>query len=691
MNNNLIKTIKAEYIKKRKAKLSLLAILIGATVPVITLLNAVYENRDNYSRYIENYYLEAITINLSPYASFLLPLFLIIAASKISQIDHKNSGWQLMETLPTSKFAIFFSKYLVLLQLSLLSIIAYMLICLLLAWIRSIFFLPSDSYLMALPVIEIIKLTVAILFGTLAISAIQHVFSVLIKSFVWPILIGFVSLLATMFTTFNFGFVAYANPYNFLMELAKYPSVSDVGNWFTYIHYLSVVYSIIILYVGYNWYQYKRPKTAFFKTTKRTVVLLLVIISGSLLAFYIVKPKVQNSHNRTVITGKVVNKGYYTNNRILILERFTNDTITKIDIGKNGTFKKVITDSVHAGDYLVRLDDYSLTDLFFGQNDSIHLQLNFSTEFKPKVIISGTRITENLSNQVFQNNYPSYKRRLMDNDWLLDHDWYMEEITKLWQESVADVKYQRSIDNFESRNDFKKRAQKLISLQYLNDWNDYKEKLNFLHPQTDFEPTSDILALENTIQDDDITLINDYRYVDYVQQKLIADDHREVSQDMKILEAITKINPGRFKNNLIFGALSKMMTETDDIAYRDSIVSAYQYQIENSAYRNILNSKRLRLNKFGKGSPAHNFKAVGVDNELVTLGNFKGKFLVIDVWASWCAPCKMEDPYFEKKALQFKDNNVQFASINVDDNEVNWKMAIANKGKSIIQLKSEKL
>lgn len=56
----------------------------------------------------------------------------------------------------------------------------------------------------------------------------------------------------------------------------------------------------------------------------------------------------------------------------------------------------------------------------------------------------------------------------------------------------------------------------------------------------------------------------------------------------------------------------------------------------------------------------------------------KGKMTYIDVWATWCGPCKQEIPYLAKLVEKYKDNaKVQFVSISIDENVDAWKKMIA--------------
>ncbi|WP_431216944.1 TlpA family protein disulfide reductase [Puia sp. P3] len=60
----------------------------------------------------------------------------------------------------------------------------------------------------------------------------------------------------------------------------------------------------------------------------------------------------------------------------------------------------------------------------------------------------------------------------------------------------------------------------------------------------------------------------------------------------------------------------------------------------------------------------------------VSLGCLKGKYVVLDFWASWCGQCMYEAPYIEKLETVFKGKNIEFVSISCDEQIPNWKNAI---------------
>ena len=63
-----------------------------------------------------------------------------------------------------------------------------------------------------------------------------------------------------------------------------------------------------------------------------------------------------------------------------------------------------------------------------------------------------------------------------------------------------------------------------------------------------------------------------------------------------------------------------------------------------------------------------NLKSI-TDNKTYNLENFKGKPLVINFWASWCAPCRKEMPFLESVWKEYKDKDLMLIGINVMDDK----------------------
>ena len=87
------------------------------------------------------------------------------------------------------------------------------------------------------------------------------------------------------------------------------------------------------------------------------------------------------------------------------------------------------------------------------------------------------------------------------------------------------------------------------------------------------------------------------------------------------------------------------------------------------------------------GSPfPENVALVDAHGKSFDFSKLKGKYVYVDMWASWCAPCCKEVPYFQKLEKELKNKDVVFVSVSCDSDEQAWKKKMADMNMHGIQL-----
>ena len=86
---------------------------------------------------------------------------------------------------------------------------------------------------------------------------------------------------------------------------------------------------------------------------------------------------------------------------------------------------------------------------------------------------------------------------------------------------------------------------------------------------------------------------------------------------------------------------------------------------------------RIAVSKIGAiGTDAMDFTQNDVNGKPVALSSFKGKYVLLDFWASWCRPCRAENPNVVKVYNKFKDKNFTILGVSLDQQKEAWVRAI---------------
>ncbi|TWF39885.1 peroxiredoxin [Chitinophaga polysaccharea] len=128
------------------------------------------------------------------------------------------------------------------------------------------------------------------------------------------------------------------------------------------------------------------------------------------------------------------------------------------------------------------------------------------------------------------------------------------------------------------------------------------------------------------------------------------------------------------------------MAVIGEYAPLDSLYRKLTPEAQQTAAGKRLASRLAVLKRSAIGQPLIDFTQADVNGKPVRLSDYKGKYVLLDFWASWCGPCRAENPNVLKAYNQFKDKNFTVVGVSLDDKADKWKEAIEKDGMPWMQV-----
>lgn len=118
----------------------------------------------------------------------------------------------------------------------------------------------------------------------------------------------------------------------------------------------------------------------------------------------------------------------------------------------------------------------------------------------------------------------------------------------------------------------------------------------------------------------------------------------------------------------------------------NEIVRFYHAYVRSPEKRRKFDELCGRWLKLAAGQPSPGFRCPDINGKEICLADFRGRYVYIDIWATWCLPCRGELPHLEKLARQMKSRNISFISLSCDQDKDAWEKIVRKEKLGGIQL-----
>ncbi len=178
------------------------------------------------------------------------------------------------------------------------------------------------------------------------------------------------------------------------------------------------------------------------------------------------------------------------------------------------------------------------------------------------------------------------------------------------------------------------------------------------------------------------------------------------------LRAQRKFRSASLMNDSLKEINRQIATETEKfLSQHDDIITAHTYQTHAAQNNVSLNESRQLYNRMGataqaslsgrlmkeriqriaktaKGHPAPDFTLASTTGEQITMSAVKAPLKIIDFWASWCGPCRLNNPHLRGLYEQYHSKGLEVIGVSIDNNRAAWVNAVQKDGLPWINVSS---
>ena len=127
-------------------------------------------------------------------------------------------------------------------------------------------------------------------------------------------------------------------------------------------------------------------------------------------------------------------------------------------------------------------------------------------------------------------------------------------------------------------------------------------------------------------------------------------------------------------------AVGAFLNPDEEFAFADSVAAVQRKANPNSPFTKQLTARLEPMRATAQGALAPEIDLPTPEGKKLALSSLRGKYVLLDFWASWCGPCRQENPNVVRAYNKFKDKGFTIYSVSLDQDRGKWLKAIESDG-----------
>ncbi len=403
-----------------------------------------------------------------------------------------------------------------------------------------------------------------------------------------------------------------------------------------------------------------------------------VICIALLIGFSVTLTSAQSKTKSIAISGSIKNLNLDT----IAIVNSINNSVYKIGVDKSGTFK--YSGILPEGYYNLSFQR-EYTSIFLKPGFDLNVTADLSN-LDQSVTYTGNGSNENnylakkyLANaEYMQMNPASNQGTLTEEDFIKQNAG-----AKAVKDSLLNAT--KNLDE-----NFKFLEKNNIAFDSKNDIFNFPMMMRYQMGQTDFKTSATYPDPFKSLDVNNEKLLSAPSYsqvvLNYIysinSEKMIAGNEKDLGTGMlATLDSLVQNN--KVKSFMAVQIAQQLIDKTNNTeAFYNKFISI----VNDESQRAPITEKYLALKSVQKGMPSPDFSFTDMNGKFFSLKDFKGKYIYIDVWATWCGPCKVEIPFLKTLEEELHNSQVAFVSICTFDEKEKWEVMVKDKDLKGVQL-----
>ena len=248
-----------------------------------------------------------------------------------------------------------------------------------------------------------------------------------------------------------------------------------------------------------------------------------------------------------------------------------------------------------------------------------------------------------------------------------------------WKTEKGDVLFSWA-NHLENYPDYHGYYAKISDFKVGDNWYDFRKELDFnesgyIHSREFNQYLASMMRRETSLK---------------MKEMIAKDSTLEVDRKLMTLKIAAKLLTNEtVLNNYLYHTVTGYM-QWGSLSDIPGPIDFFYEQVKDTALVAKFNSEYEAWKRLDKGEPMIDFSGEDLNGNRVQSTDFRGKYLYVDVWATWCGPCVYEVPFLKKLEADYHDRNIVFLSYSIDEDKDAWLKYVPEHQLSGVHLRGER-